>query len=446
MKKFLVLCIGIVSVFGIHTVKADTFQASSFYNNFDKSVEILDTYSDNINQLISMWETNHTSEYPYYIIKYGYDFDENLEIYLISLKTVNVALSDSDMQMIDFGFNSNEGKNYYSYIYKFKTNTYSDKLNSVPVIYAINSGYYLLKSNFIPVFYKGDGAYSQGGQGVKYDFDKISVPSYTSTKYNITFEPFEINLNSYLPTIETLRDGSYLSPDNNYVEVNLNNYPYIALSLKDYTKEISNSYSEYSNIYVKGQLCATPVYNYGQTEKKDIITGSKTQACSQYYNDYELTRFYILPSDIKNHAIYYLKAYDTTKDNYVKIDTSYFDITYITEEKKDNPQVNIDGKIYPTLSYDKLTDTSTKSEDEGYVSGVSCAVGDFNCYNEYNSSNVFKDIFDKPLEALKSVWSAIINVFELIKMFIMLLPQTLQSFLYLSFMIAIVLGIIKIIL
>ena len=446
MKKCLILLIGIVSIFGISTVKADTFQASSFYDRFDESVEILDTYSDNISQLISMWETNHTSEYPYYVITYGYDIDKNISIYLISLKSVNAVLSTSYIQMIDYDYDSATAFNYYSYKYYSKTNSYSDKINVVPIFYRINYGYYLLKSNFVPVFYEGNGSYSQDGQVIKYDFDKISVSSYTSTKYNITFDPFEINLNSYLPTIETLRGGSYSPSDNNYVEINLNNYAYVALSLKDYTKEISNSYSEYSNVYVKGQLCATPIYNYGQTEKKDIITGSKTQACSQYYNDYELTRFYILPSDVKNHAIYYLKAYDTSKENLVKVNSKYFDISYITEEDKNNPQVSINGKVYPTLSYDQLTDTSTKSEDEGYISGVSCAVGDFNCYEEYNESNVFKDIFDKPLEALKSVWSAIINVFEIIKWFILLLPPTLQSFLYLSFMIAIILGIIKIVL
>ena len=446
MKKCLILLIGIVSIFGISTVKADTFQASSFYNTFDEAVEILDTYSDNINQLISMWETNHTNEYPYYVITYGVDLDGNINIYLVSVKSVNAVLSTVDIQMKDYGFDRDAGFNYYSYGYYSKTNSYSDKINNIPMFYRIEYGYYLLKSNFIPVFYEGKGAYSQDGQVTRYDFDKISVPSYTSTKYNITFEPFEINLNSYFPTIETLCGGSYSPSDNNYVEINLNNYAYVALSLKDYTKEISNSYSEYSNVYVKGQLCATPIYNYGQTEKKDIITGSKTQACSQYYNDYELTRFYILPSDVKNHAIYYLKAYDTSKENLVKVDSKYFDISYITEEDKNNPQVSINGKVYPTLSYDQLTDTSTKSEDEGYISGVSCAVGDFNCYEEYNESNVFKDIFDKPLEALKSVWSAIINVFEIIKWFILLLPPTLQSFLYLSFMIAIILGIIKIVL
>lgn len=446
MKKCLILLIGIVSIFGISTVKADTFQASSFYNPFDKAVEILDTYSDNINQLISMWETNHTSEYPYYVITYGVDLDGNINIFLVSVKSVNAILSTRDIQMKDYYYDRDANFTYYSYAYYSKTSSYSDKINVVPVIYRIEYGYYLLKSNFIPVFYEGKGAYSQDGQVTRYDFDKISIPSYTSTKYNITFDPFEINLNSYLPTIETLRGGSYSPSDNNYVEINLNNYAYVALSLKDYTKEISNSYSEYSNVYVKGQLCATPIYNYGQTEKKDIITGSKTQACSQYYNDYELTRFYILPSDIKNHAIYYLKAYDTSKENLVKVDSKYFDISYITEEDKNNPQVSINGKVYPTLSYDQLTDTSTKSEDEGYISGVSCAVGDFNCYEEYNESNVFKDIFDKPLEALKSVWSAIINVFEIIKWFILLLPPTLQSFLYLSFMIAIILGIIKIVL
>lgn len=439
MKKFLVLCIGIVSVFGIHTVKADTYVATRYYENFENAINVYNTYKDNIDVLIDYYNTNWKEDYPYYFIDYchrcailsGTSSSASF-IILYPLIDNNVSI---EQVTSDYYIHPNI-PNKEQWVRK--------RVLYIPEIdkYDYEYKYGNFSSNFLGPLVSNTKFVFKSTE----KFNAITIPSFSSDSLNVSYDEFEIKENNIIPTFLDLYNNIYKPVDDSYVEVNLNNYAYIALSLKDYTKEISNSYSEYSNIYVKGQLCATPVYNYGQTERKDILTGSKVQACSLYNLDYTLTRFYILPSDIKNHAIYYLKAYDTTKDNYVKIDTSYFDITYITEENKDNPQVSIDGKIYPTLSYDKLTDTSTKSEDEGYVSGVSCAVGDFNCYSEYNPSNAFKDIFDKPLEALKSVWSAIINVFELIKMFIMLLPQTLQSFLYLSFMIAIVLGIIKIIL
>ena len=123
-----------------------------------------------------------------------------------------------------------------------------------------------------------------------------------------------------------------------------------------------------------------------------------------------------------------------------------FTITYITEETQDTPYVEVNGKNYPTISYDNLTDSATKSEDEDYISGVSCAVGDFNCYNKYNPENIFDTIFSAPLEFLTGIWSSITIVFTLITQFILLLPPVIQTFLYLSFMIAIILGLIKILL
>ena len=437
MKKFLVLCICIVSFFGIHTVKADTeiynyeYMLESYSDTGLSEKQLLQLLQNEteINKVKDYWEKNLKSDYPYYF--YGINSNvigERIDLIFMCFK--GIPFYDSLSLSRSIGRTNSVG-----IVHSLKCSSTCYELQKVESsTWYYNSPLYYWpekkERGYLPFIYYDSN--------FNYIFNLDQTANIVKDEQVI----YTLNKGDIIPTYKNLFNVSV----NNYVEVNLNNYAYIALSLKDYTKEISNSYSEYSNIYVKGQLCATPVYNYGQTERKDILTGSKVQACSLYNSDYALTRFYILPSDIKNHAIYYLKAYDTTKDNYVKIDTSYFDITYITEENKDNPQVSIDGKIYPTLSYDKLTDTSTKSEDEGYVSGVSCAVGDFNCYSEYNPSNVFKDIFDKPLEALKSVWSAIINVFELIKMFIMLLPQTLQSFLYLSFMIAIVLGIIKIIL
>ena len=203
----------------------------------------------------------------------------------------------------------------------------------------------------------------------------------------------------------------------------------IALSLKDYSK--TNSF-DVSN-YVKGQYCLTPVYDYGLKERKEVLSGTQVERCSPYYTDYTSVRTTILDSDLKNHAIYYLKAYDTSKENKVKIDTSVFNIHYITEEDKDNPILNINGTKYSAIPFDSLTDTANKSEDEGYVSGV---VKEFN----------FSDIFSAPLDFMKGIWSSITQVFHIITEFISLLPEPLQYFFYISFMLAIILGLIKIIL
>ena len=229
--------------------------------------------------------------------------------------------------------------------------------------------------------------------------------------------------------IPTYKDIFVDKVEENYAEVDLNSYPYIILSLKDYSKT-----EEFSAInYVKGQYCLTSVYNYGSTEKKDIIEGSKNKRCSLYYDNYTPIRTYILNSDLKNNAIYYLKAYDTTNENKVKIDTSIFNIHYVSEEEKDNPIITINGKKYTPKSYDELTDTATKSEDENYADGAS-------------EKFTFSDIFTAPLEFLKTIWNSITQFFQVINQFISLLPETLQAFLYMSFMLAIILGLIKIIL
>lgn len=56
------------------------------------------------------------------------------------------------------------------------------------------------------------------------------------------------------------------------------------------------------------------------------------------------------------------------------------------------------------------------------------------------------DFFEKPLEALRTVWGAISSIFNLITEFIVLLPPAMQGFLFLAFGITIILGIIKILL
>lgn len=442
MKKYLLFVFGFISLLSVNTVKADTeiynypymFEIDSPNVNSLSEEQVLQLLQNEteINKVKDYWEKNLKADYPYYF--YGIDTrrgtDGRVDLIFMCFKAIPLY-SNQDI-LVSIGSSNSVGI-VHSLRCLSSNNCYELKKVDSSTWYYTSPIYYWPDTNqrgYIPFMYYDSN--------FNYIFNLDQTANIVKDEQVI----YTLNKGDIIPTYKNLFNVS----DNKYVEVNLNDYEYIALSLKDYSKEPENNYSEYSNFYVRGQLCATPVYNYGQTERNKVMSGTQVQSCSEYYNEYTLSRFYILQQDFKNHAIYYIKAYDTSKENKIKIDSSYFNISYITSENKDNPEVLIDGKIYPTLPFDRLTDTSNKSTDEGYISGVSCAVGDFNCYNEYNPSNVFKDIFDKPLEALKSVWSAIINVFNIIQWFILLLPQTLQSFLYLSFMIAIILGIIMIVL
>lgn len=452
MKKgLMIFTLGILSFLGINTVKAETYQASNFYLEFDDHLQAYHTYKDNIDYLINYWENNHSSDYPFYFIiaRHGTTTSsvKDWDYTLYSTNSTEFVLQRGSLIGLGNTWDGNDFK--YTYSYNSITNEYKYSNNRLSFQFSIrnenNVSTYIVDSNISPIFKYQIHRYTTEGNSYTEDFNTILLPSFNSELYSLSIPEIEIKDKDKFPTLKSLYDGSYISNlTNNYLEINLNNYEYIALSLKDYNNIPANNNSLYTNIYVKGQLCITPVYNYGMTERKDVLTGSQIQGCSVYHDDFTLNRMYILKEDVINHAIYYLKSYDKSKDNIVKIDTSVFDISYITEDNKENPIVSINGKDFPTLPYDDLTDSSTISQDNGYTPGVSCPVGDMNCYNDNNPSNIFNNLFDKPLEMLKDVWVVILSFFNLIGEFIALLPPTMQAFLYLAFGIGISLGIIKI--
>lgn len=460
MKKSLMfVMLGIISFLGINSVSAytseaepltGTYNASNYYLYFDKHIEGYETYKDNINHLIDYWENNHSSEYPFYFIiaDYGSRLNSDDLYYrytLYSSNSTEFLLETGTLVGVGSSFDGNQYVASYSYTSDTNEYKYSGIMEFFQ--FPLKGSSYIIDSNISPTFKQQEFKYTQNSVLHTEDFDTIHLPSFSSEITSLSIPEIEIKDKGKIPTLKSLYDGSYVSDlTSNYKEINLNNYSYIALSLKDYNNVPDNNYSKYTNIYVKGQLCITPVYNYGMTERKDILTDSQMQGCSVYYDDFSLNRMYILKEDVKNHAIYYLKAYDTSKENVVKIDTSMFDISYITEDDKDNPSVSIGGKNYPTLSYDTLTDSATISQNNGYTPGISCAVGDMNCYKDNNTDNIFDDLFSNPLEFFKDVFSSVKSIFDIVVEFIALLPPMMQSFLYLSFMLAIILGLIKIIL
>lgn len=451
LKYFLpgILFLFVFCLFSIN-VKAESIE---FNNNNDYtsklSVQEVFTnkdykeYLEELKRLLfEKYESDYSEIYPYYVIELSFNKSSSFSITL-SMVMSNQKFSFNYKKSVNnsYGYNLLEdntnpeglpinGKwQLLEVSYDSSSTTYNlpelKKYVSVPAHYAFQPSLFcsnfLVSSNFDLYFYT--------------DYDSVIINNYLDSGNTYILKNGDI-----LPTIYKGKD---FIDKSNLVEVDLNSYPYIALSLKDYSKTEEFSVTN----YVKGQYCLSPIYDYGLKERKDVLTGTKIQRCSLVYTDFTPVRTSILKSDLENHAIYYLKAYNTNIENKVKIDTSVFNIHYITEEEKDNPILTINGKKYSALPYDNLTDSSTKSEDENYSSGASCAVGDFNCTASIMGSDFkWSDIFTSPLDFIKGIWSSVTQVFIVIGYFISLLPVQLQYFLYISFMLAIILGLLKIIL
>ena len=451
MKKLSYLFITIISFIGISSVNADTYQATNFYNKFVSLYNYYDLYEKNINYMINYWEEHFSHDYPYYAVVINDNFNSSCSN---NINNCSVSLyygsSISSIFYSDFGgflFNGywvqKPGNPRYSAIvYDPSTSLYSyynandDDYLTPPIVYYINSMSNITSNNGLKLLTSNGLKFSANS-----NFDKFYISAYENQELGLSFPAYDLEDGDLYPSLVDLVGGNYQpNPMSSYVEIDLNNYSYVALSLKDYTLRNDNINQFSTNIYTKGQLCLTPVYDYGMKEKTDFYNGYQVDRCSVVYDDFTPVRTYILKQDLENNAIYYLKAYDTSIENKVKVDTNIFNITYITSENADNPSVNINGRNYPTIAYNNLSSSSTQSEEEGYVSGESTNVLD------RFDDNFISNFFSSPLNVLKSVWGAITSMLSLVATFIALLPSTLQGFLYMSFALAIILGIIKILL
>lgn len=441
--KYLLLMIPFMFISSVKAESIELNNSNSYTSNM--SVQELFTnkdykeYLEELERLLfEKYESDYSENFPYYVITFSFNKYSNHFIIYLNMIMSNQKFTFNYKKGNSNGYNLAEDGTELSGLkidgvwqqmdvsYDSSSTTYNSPVlnNSVspPAYYAFNiyvnttgkndlifNSCFLLSSNFDLMFYT--------------DYDSVIINNYLDSGNTYILKNGDI-----LPTIYKGKD---FTNKGNLVEVDLNSYPYIALSLKDYSKTEAFDV----NNYVKGQYCITPVYDYGLKERREVLSQTQVERCSPYYNDFTLIRTTILKSDLDNHAIYYLKSYDTSKENKVKIDSSVFNIHYITEEEKDNPILNINGTKYSTLPFDKLTDTANKSESEGYVSGASGEI-------KVNWS----DIFTSPLDFIKGIWSSVTQVFIVIGYFIALLPITLQYFLYISFMLAIILGLLKIIL
>lgn len=459
--KYLKYLLLMIPFMFISSVKAESIELnnSNSYTS-DMSVQELFTnkdykgYLEELGRLLfEKYESDYSDIYPFYVIEVGVS-PSSTGFY------INLSMVMSNQK---FSFNYKKGKNNgYGYnlledntelggnpinekwqnlevSYNSSSTTYNlpelKKYISPPAHYAFNV-YVNSDSSSIPTFNSSFLVSSNFDLMFYTDYDSVIINNYLDSGNTYTLKNGDI-----LPTIYKGKD--FNNNTGNLVEVDLNSYPYIALSLKDYSKTEAFD----STVYVKGQLCITPAYEYGLKSYDDVVGVGVSNICSLYYEDYTPTRFTLTNSNLINHSIYYLKAYDTSKENKVKIDTSVFNIHYITEEEKDNPILTINGKKYSVIPFDDLPTNANKNTEEGYVPGGSCAVGDLNCTASMMGSDFkWSDIFTSPLDFIKGIWSSVTQVFIVIGYFISLLPIQLQYFLYISFMLAIILGLLKIIL
>lgn len=407
---------------------------------------ILENYSSEIDDIISYYESNYSSDYPYYWVDAWYTN---------SIPTIYLFYSSSPNSTI-FSYNSNRWWKLVSSAFQ-RPNEYSSLtpynlvISQNGVISDYTSGGYngtgLLQAeidtyklalinhgiNFAPISYR----YSTGGNNwVDLYYDQLKFSSFESQSLGISWSEFSVYEGEEMPSIKALYEGTY-SPDhvNTFTEINLNNYDYVILSLKDYTLRNLET-----NIYTLGQLCLTRVNDYGTSEAYNPALNDYSQGCTEIYTNLTPVRVYISSNNIENHAVWYVKAYDYNITNTIKVDPAVFDITYIDSTNSNDPTIEVGSQTIHVIPFDNLSSTANLSTSNGYVSGEVQNV--FDAFNK----QTFEDLISSPLKTLNSVWSSIISIFTIISVFISLLPPILQSFLILAFSIGIVLGILKIIL
>lgn len=487
MKKLKYLLLIIPFMF-ISSVKADdvtlNLKEELNYPARIKDVMGVDDFNENINYFINLYNSTYQSTYPYYAITLkeplvyndndgDYDHRMSFTLWLFkekpklkwSISDVRSGVGVSPYNFVGLYLRAAKDVSFisrsYSYTQYFKDEFEDSGLLSYEGSWILDTfieiGTTNRQATYESYFSPYQFYYANFNLGVEditkhtnYDtalsfalaYDNYLIPLLNNpTTYNVVSRK-RLNYLTFEPYYKYDK-GSSITINPTYQEINLNDYPYIALSLKDYSKDKGLT----TDMYVKGQLCVTPIYNYGLKSYDEVTKAEVSNVCSVVYSDFTQLRFYVTDSNMKNKAIYYLKSNDYSIENKIRVDTSVFNIHYITEEEKDNPSIIIDGKTYKTLPFDNLPTSANKNTDSGYVPGASCAVGDLNCTSDTIGSNIkWSDIFSSPIQFLESIWSSVTQVFTVIGYFISLLPIELQYFLYISFMLAIILGLIKIIL
>lgn len=433
MKKKLMIGLLVLSLsLGISSVRAenqsnsDTF--TNFYNMYEYQYEVETLYHEQYETLVQYWQTNLQQDYPYFVVFYqhvrisGQASSSYDQLSLIPF-TTNVAgcVSSNYCSIFSLPYTEiNNGGGFLGIYY-----IYNHLANSGNFTYCVEGGTSCSPPVLNHIWYSTNVNFTFND--TRYGYDRVIIPSYDNQELEVSYPEYHILTDDVIPTYLTLSEGSYEGP---FTEVNLNNYDYVILSFKNYTDLISPA-----TLYITGQLCPTMVYDFGTKEKPYGVT----DICTSNYSSFTPVQLWTTSQDFDNHGVYYIKAYDTSISNIIKVPSNVFNVNYVTSENASNPTVIVGGRSYPAIPYDNLTSSATTNTEEGLIPGEVTNIFDLS-----SDSDFISNLFSNPLQALGSVWTSIVTMFALIGSFIGLLPVTLQAFLYTGFSLAFILGIIKI--
>ena len=434
MKKYLLALLTLFVILAPN-VKAETINLNYNYDLFYLKFENYDVFKDFLNlkhnreiyknlynDLLEYYNSNYKQTYPYFICQLDYSLDsENGAIYTLTFDLFSTPIHVEIYTGVNDGqLKASDSENAFLFsTYKEKDTTYispqfSNTGNS-PVHYGFQGVYgstgsfyenFMISSNFDLVFQLKDNS-------------TVTINNFRD-KGTVTFENNDTF--PFLYSSENIFDNLATS---NLTTVNLDKYEYVILNLKDYNQK--NAFN--TNLKVKGSIGITPIYNFGQTAKDDIM-GSKVQdRCNVKYNDYTDYRLSILKQDLQNNSFYVVKGCEVGSS--FKFDNTIFDVTYVDENNKSDPIVSIGGKYYHVIPFEKLPSSANKNEEENYVPGES---------EKFTLSSIIKNL----ASTLEGIWNSFTSFFSFVTKMFSVLPSEFQAIAILTFSTGCILGLIKI--
>lgn len=394
MKKLLFTLL--ISLCLLPCVNADSIILQSTNNNLENhnyKVISTQTFEEAYNSLLDIYKEN---TYKYYAIYYvdSQEIQSNsmrLVLFNDSLYTITVD-SDSVLLSID-------DEDAITYMYTYATDNLFDSIGE-------NTDLRFFKYNTISLI---DTNFQFALQGATYEIQGFYADSIYLKNGDIL--PTYLNLKKYSSWSE------YSGANSTFKEVNLDDYEYVILNLKDYT---SKSAFE-TNLKVKGSIAITPVYEFGTVEKEVI-----TDRCNTSYSDYTDYRFFILKNDLINNAVYIVKECAESGSSF-KFDSSIFNVTYVTVENVNDPVITVGGAQHHTIPFNKLSNTVNKNEEENFIPG---------------STEQFNPL-DSLSDHISSFWNLLTTLMGLVTKFFNTLPVEIRAISITMFTTAITLGVIK---
>lgn len=435
MKKYLLALLTLFVILAPN-VKAETINLNYNYDLFYLNFENYDVFKDFLNlkhnreiyknlynDLLEYYNSNYKQTYPYFICQLFYSLDsENGAIYTLTFDMFSTPIHVEIYTGVNDGqLKATDSENAFLFsTYKEKDTTYispqfSNTGNSsvhygFQGVYGSTGSFYenfMISSNFDLVFQLKDNS-------------TVTINNFRD-KGTVTFENNDTF--PFLYSSENIFDNLATS---NLTTVNLDDYEYVILNLKDYNQDKAFN----TNLKVKGSIGITPIYNFGQTAKDDIM-GSKVQdRCNVKYNDYTDYRLSILKQDLQNNSFYVVKGCEVGSS--FKFDNTIFDITYVDENNKSDPIVSIGGKDYHVIPFEKLPSSANKNEEENYVPGES-------------ERFALLDKLDFLINNLNRVWDAFTSFMGFVGKMFSTLPDEFKAIAISSFTIGCTLMIFKII-